>query len=319
MIAGPNSEDTLHWCLRSVLDVADEIVIADCGMSAEALRIASSYAKRVSVRIVKGVDPKQEGFETARNRSLDACSMDWVLWIDTDEKLVGKHALGKYLRRNAFSGYGLRQHHFAVDTSFKPDMPVRLFRRGQNDEGKRIRFWGMIHEHPEYGVNEGPGAVTVISDANIAHVGYINEDVRKGRFVRNFPLLKRDAEKYPERLLTKHFIMRDNIHLIRFALQQNGGAIDEGIREKAREVIAIYRDNFLGKGHYMNADSLGYYSEAVGILGEGFDTAFQIVADTTEAKPNGVDRYRFATPEDFKAEIMRRAGDVVDRFGKEHF
>ena len=88
--------------------------------------------------------------------------MDWVLWIDTDERLMDPERVPKYLRANIFNGYSIRQHHFACDTAFKPDLPVRLFRRGPQG-GKTMRFFGMIHEHPELGLNEGPGLTVVLS------------------------------------------------------------------------------------------------------------------------------------------------------------
>lgn len=314
LIAGPDSEDTLRWCLRSLKHVADEIVIADCGMSKAALEIAAEQ----EAIVVPGVDPKKEGFERARNCSLSRCTMDWVLWIDTDEKLVSPTEVTKYLRENAFHGYGIRQHHFAVDVSLKPDMPVRLF-RNRPYKGRKLEFFGAIHEHPEMAVNDGPGPVVVISDVNIAHVGYLNEKVRKARFVRNFPLLKLDQERYPNRLLQKHFVMRDNIHMIRFALEQNGGVVDEFIKAKARETVAMYREHFLGKPVYMNTDSLGYYSEALKILGEGFEVAYQVVADAVEARPNGATVFRFASPDDFEAELMRVTRDQVSKFASEHY
>ena len=158
LIAGLGSEDTLHWCLKSLIDVADEIVIADCGMSDEARRIAQQY----DVKLITGSDPKEHGFETPRNEALAACSLEWALWIDTDEKLLNPAYLNKYLRRNIFNGYSLRQHHFAVDTTFAPDMPVRLFRRSVTGGENAMRFYGMIHEHPELGLNNGPGRTVVL-------------------------------------------------------------------------------------------------------------------------------------------------------------
>ena len=83
--------------------MADEIVIADCGMSDEARRIAQQY----DVKLITGSDPKEHGFETPRNEALAACSLEWVLWIDTDEKLLNPAYLNKYLRRNIFNGYSL--------------------------------------------------------------------------------------------------------------------------------------------------------------------------------------------------------------------
>ena len=315
IIAGPNSEETLHWCLRSIRHVADEIIIADCGMSDEAIRIARQYP---TVRIIKGVDPKEEGFETPRNIALKHARMDWVLWIDTDEKLVDFGHVHKYLRENVWHGYCLRQHHFACDTQFSADMPVRLFRRRPYN-GKTMRFWGMIHEHPELELNEGPGPVIVISDAHIAHVGYLTENVRRKRFARNYPLLQKDQEKYPDRLLQKHFIMRDEILLCQYELARNGGVVTEEIKRRCRRVIDLWRKHFRGQGKYFGVDSLQYYSQALQILGEGIDVAWQIAADKTNAKPNGTMNYRFANEEDFLAELEKRARDAIAPYTAEHW
>ncbi|NIM05539.1 MAG: hypothetical protein GTN65_07960, partial [Armatimonadetes bacterium] len=105
---------------------------------------------------------------------------DWILWIDADEYLVGGENLGKYLRENMYNGYVIRQHHHALDAEFKPDVPVRLFRNGRG-----VKFFGVIHEHPEEGLNQGIQPAVVLSDVHIMHDGYVTEKVRRERFLRN--------------------------------------------------------------------------------------------------------------------------------------
>ena len=318
IIAGPNSEDTLHWCLRALESMADEYVVMDCGLSEEARRILATYDSRM--RVLPGVDPKVEGFETPRNMALLSATQDFALWIDTDERLLQPERLHKYLRDNIFQGYSIRQHHFAVDTSFDPDLPVRLFRNNG-----RMRFYGMIHEHPETGLNEGPGRMIVVNDAHIAHVGYLIESGRQVRFERNFPLLQRDIEKYPTRKLQKHFIMRDHMHINMYALKQNGGRITDEIRRRCRETIQIYREHFLGKGHFTNADPLQYYSQAVGLMasttGEGIDFAFQVAADkhNAESKLNGAVKARFATVEEAVTEITHRVREAAEPYNRAYY
>ena len=330
IIAGLNSEETLHWLLRSLEHVADEVVIANCGLSEEAKRLIGDYQWRdfdqeqlgpqglawqrgqrhfLNIKVVPGVDPKTQGFETARNIALENCTQDWVLWIDTDEKLLQPERLNKYLRSNIFQGYSIRQHHFAVDTVFDPDLPVRLFR----NNGK-LKFFGMIHEHPEEGLNQGPGRTVVLSDVHIPHMGYLIESGRQRRFSRNYPMLQADIAKYPERLLQKHFIMRDHMLLCNYELQRNGGAVTPEMHVRCREVIKIYREHFLGKGHFTNVDPIQYYSQANAILGEGFDTAFQLGADKVTAPINGVVKVRFASTEDFVTELSHRARESSQRF-----
>lgn len=322
IMAGPNVEETLHWCLRSLEHVADEVVVVNCGLSEEALRCLASYVwpdeqelgrsfhSLLDVKVVGGVDPKTEGFETPRNIGIGHATQDWLLWIDTDEKLLQPELLNKYLKPNTLQGYSIRQHHFSVDTNVEADMPVRLFR----NNGK-VRFFGMIHEHPEEALNQGPGRTLVIADVHIPHVGYLIESGRKVKFARNLPMLQADIEKYPERRLQKHFIMRDEIMLCMYELQQNGGKITPQMRARAQNVVDLYRQYFAGQGHFCNVDPIAYYSQAVGLLGIGFDSYIHLGADKVEAKPNGgMVQVRFASTDDFMAEVTRRAKDAVSRF-----
>ncbi len=312
MCGGPAVEETLHWCLRSVLPIADEIVIADAGMSAEARRIAEQYG----ARLVPSPSPLEAGFETPRNIALAECTMDWVLWIDADEKLLGAARLNQYLRSNGFAAYGVRQHHLAVDYPWKPDIPTRLFRR-QGWGGKAFRFFGMVHEHPELGLNEGPGPHVCLSDVHIAHIGYLIEEIRRGRFERNLPLLARDIDTYPERRLQKHLICRDNILLARRMLEQTGGRATPAVTKLCQETIAIYREHFLGKGQQMGNDTLDYYSEAVRMLGTGMQVELKVAAqrDGVGEPVNGASIW-FASQEDALAEIAGRAKMATDPLAK---
>lgn len=305
IVGGEQAEETLAMTLKSIQHVADEIIMVNCGMGPIAHYLATQY----NARVVEGVDPKTHGFEVARNLGVKAARMDFVFWIDSDERLIQPRQIHKYLRQSMFTGFGIRQHHFAVDTSFTPDMPVRLFRNG-----KGMRFFGAIHEHPELELNKGPGAVVVLSDVHIAHIGYLNEDIRQRRFIRNFPLLKLDMERYPDRLLQKHFLMRDGMILVREALKQNGGRVDSGIQAKCREVVDIYRKYFQDKVDYANSDSLQYYSEALTVLGEGFEASFSIGAAKENVPPAPQARYRFANTEDFVKEVSKRAKESAAHF-----
>ena len=302
IMAGPNSEDTLHWCLRSIQNFVDETIIVDCGMSEEALRIANQYA----CKIVPFASPREVGFETPRNRGLAHCTMDWVLWIDTDERFLNGPHVHKYLRDNMFNGYSVRQHHFACDTKFNPDLPVRLF-RNKEVNGKRMKWWGMIHEHPELALNEGPGMTVVLGDVDISHVGYLNESTRRDRFNRNYPLLQKDMLIYPDRMLQKHFICRDNILLCQYELEQNGGKITERVKQLCEETILLYRKYFRGKPGFCGTDTIQYYSQALRLLGRGAEVAYQLEAGKTEAKPNGATTYRFESKEDLMEELTALA------------
>ena len=273
ILGGPNSLENLDWCLKSVANQADEILIADCGIGQDP--IACAVANRYGATLIPASDPISHGFETPRNELLEASTMDWVLWIDTDERLINPHRLKRYLRSNVYNGYALKQHHKSTDAEFKPDMPVRLFRR-KPYHGDSMRFYGMIHEHAELGLNKGPGPVVVLGDISIMHIGYESEHVRKQRFQRNLPLMKRDRAKYPQRILGLHFQCRDNMLLAKEMLDRNGLKVDSEVTRLCEETVKIYRNKFMGKSDYVNVDTIQYYSEALKILDRGVDLAFGV-------------------------------------------
>jgi len=309
LIVGPGAEETLGWTLGSLKDAVDEIVIADCGMTEDARRIAGNH----NARLVPGVDPLVAGFDASRNLALDACTGDWCLWIDSDEKLVGAGNLDKYLRENTFHGYCLRQHHFSCDMPVDRDFPVRIFRR-RTFSGRSIRFWGLVHEHPEFSLNEGPGPTLALPDVHLAHVGYLHEDGRRERLARNWPLLKLDEERYPERLLQKFFLIRDHVQTVHLALQGTRGVVTDDLKRSCVDAIALYRLHFQGTAGPLRRQALEYYSHAVTVLGQGFEAAYDVSADATAANPGVTKKWRFATLDDFKAELLLLAEERAGRF-----
>lgn len=321
VVGGQNAGETLSWCLAALDHVVDSMVVVDGGMTPQSSAILSQWAstKMFPVTVVPGPNPTESGFEIARNVGLARCTGDWVLWVDSDERMINSRGLLKYARENRLHGFGIRQHHFACDTNFSPDMPIRLFRRRPYKDGRQMKFYGAIHEHPELELNGGPGPIMVMADVHLAHVGYLIEGVRLRRFTRNYPLLKLDQERYPKRLLQKHFMMRDSMIMVNEALRSNGGVVDEAIEAKCREVIALHREYFLGKPSFTNSDSVSYYSEALKILGEGFDVVFQVDADKENAVMNGASHYRFANQEEFMTELNMRAKAKTGQFDSKYW
>jgi glycosyltransferase involved in cell wall biosynthesis/2-polyprenyl-3-methyl-5-hydroxy-6-metoxy-1,4-benzoquinol methylase len=319
IIAGGSSvEETGNWCLRSIRGVVDEIIVADCGLTEEGRKLIEPYADK----IIPCASPAQVGFEVARNEILKHSNMDWVLWIDTDERLMNPQGMHRYLRQNIYHGYSIEQHHFAVDTHFPADKPVRFFRRKRTD-GKTMRFIGMIHEHPETDLNEGPGDVLILPDVHIAHVGYLNEAIRRGRFMRNHPMLKADVEKYPDRLLQRYFVMRDNMLITQYTLQRNGGQITDEILKLAQDTVDIFRKNFHAKRIYAGIDALDFYRQALILLNKGFDITFSVNA-ARDGHGDNLEQHspilaRFETLEECQAELAHRIKEKVAPLTVENF
>lgn len=275
-----DAEDTLMRTLKSIQDVATEVVIRVDPSTTDRTRQVVERFKELrpvgypTVRCYDGGTPVADiGFDAARNETVEKAQCDWLLWIDSDEVLVDPYAVYKYLRNNCYDGYAVTHNHISAEPAglLKKDIPVRLFRNGIG-----IRFFGVVHEHPEKALNEGVGNTLVTSDIVIAHYGYENNRIRQSRFYRNIDLMKRDREQYPERVLGKFLWVRDLSQLCQLMHEQNGGHVTERMEDMAREGIALWED--LVEGGYLRVaiDALEFYSPLVQILGQGFNGGFAL-------------------------------------------
>jgi O-antigen ligase len=136
-----NEEDRLPTCLDSVRELADEIIVLDCGSADRTVEIASSYTDRVYVT-------DWPGYGVQKQRALEKATGEWVLAIDADEALTAElqNEIGAMLASDppevayrlpwAVTIFGKR-----LDYGRSARAPLRLFRR----EGSRFTD-AMVHE-----------------------------------------------------------------------------------------------------------------------------------------------------------------------------
>lgn len=210
--------------LKSAQPVISELVIGidktslpENIQNIEGMTQSFGESNRVPVTISQIESPLKSGFDAARNSVIEQANCDWILWLDSDEELSNPMGLFKYLRPNSLDAYCIKQHHFSMEPVMLPktDYPAKLFR----NTGE-IQFFGRVHEHPELGLNKELGTPFIINDVAIAHYGYGTETIRRGRFKRNFPLLAKDREDYPDRLLGKFFWLRDMSQSCKYLAEQ---------------------------------------------------------------------------------------------------
>lgn len=311
LLGGANDHDNLHWCLKPVAALSDEIVVGDTGMSDEARRILLQYP---GVRIIPGVpSPLRAGFDVARNLVLDHCREDWALMIDADEHLLTPPSVTRYLRENIYSSYAMPQFHFAVDAQWKPDLPGRLFRRRPDEKGRTIRFVGRLHEHPEFGVNQGAGQAVLLHDVRIAHVGYIEQANRAGRYMRNLPLLHMDMTVHPGRELIRLVMCRDSMIQAKYLMAIAGMPLDTpGIANQhpeashlCRDVIGLFEQTFLDNSNGMAGEALEFYGEACKFLGTEVRAEGLAVQRQGVGQPVGTGAAWFATVDHYKRWMAR--------------
>jgi 2-polyprenyl-3-methyl-5-hydroxy-6-metoxy-1,4-benzoquinol methylase/glycosyltransferase involved in cell wall biosynthesis len=258
-----DEEDSIGKALRSVLPIADEIIVAIDENSKDSTR---EIAEKFGAKIITIPSPMDIGFDAARNLSIEPAKMDWIFWMDCDETLENAENLRRYLRPNVFNGYGVAQHHYSIEppSLIRTDFPCRLFR---NHIG--MKFYGVVHEHPEMELNKGPGTVHLIQNVGIMHNGYSTEKIRRERFQRNFPLMERDHQKYPERFLGQFLWLRDCAHMAKYILEHTGGRPTEDVAKYCQEGIKIFRDIVKEGNVRLIIDAVQFYSECVAHLHNG--------------------------------------------------
>jgi len=279
---------SLERAVRSLAPVVDQLVLQVDATSDEATyELADDLAHELrrtgrDVYVRRGPSALEVGFDEARNRALEDITADWVLWLDTDEQLYYPDHVFSYLHPSGINGLAVPQHHMSVEPLgvLKTDLPVRLFRHHHG-----VRFFGVVHEHPERELNAGVTPVVHIRETQIIHHGYDLEATRRGRFQRNLELLVRDREKYPSRRLGKFLWLRDLAQMCQYELEHNGGHVTRAMRERADDGVALWEELLEAGQTRMAIDALPFYSTLVKVLDRGFDAAFKLSASKLNGGP----------------------------------
>jgi glycosyltransferase involved in cell wall biosynthesis/2-polyprenyl-3-methyl-5-hydroxy-6-metoxy-1,4-benzoquinol methylase len=302
-----NEEAMLGRALASVADISDEIIIADNGSTDRTLEIARQYG----ATILKGQNPQEIGFDEARNLTISKAKNSWILWLDADEELQDNYKIIKYLRHNSMNGYSLKQVHFSTDPPVEPkiDLPIRLFR---NHKG--VRFFGFVHEHPELEIGAGVGTSMILSDITIAHDGYLTEPIRRQRFYRNIPLMFKDREKYPDRLLGHFLMLRDYVHLARYEVEQNKRLTGKAI-EYCNQGMELFKKHFSNDDNMYQEEALSFYTEAMKMVNIGHEFANSLIWVDKLGKEHNIDvRGRFLNSDEYLKYLESRLKAVEKNF-----
>jgi len=145
----------LKDCLKSIKNLADEIIVIDSGSKDKTKQIAKKFGAKVYQK-------KLDSFAKQRNFGLKRAKGDWVLYLDADERIssalageiqsqisnlpAGKQGLKSQMytafripRKNYFFGKHVKHG------GYWPDHVTRLFKR------KALTGWqGKIHESPKF-------------------------------------------------------------------------------------------------------------------------------------------------------------------------
>lgn len=145
-----NEEAHLERCLESIAPYVSEIVIVDTGSTDKTPKIALRYAdKFVRYTECNYPDGNIRDFSLARQRSFDLATQPWVMWIDSDDVVVGAQHLRKMLdefdaKRSGKEAYVMLPYEYAHDDA--GNCVCLHYRERIVTRTSSFRWKGPVHE-----------------------------------------------------------------------------------------------------------------------------------------------------------------------------
>ena len=137
IILAKNSEDLLPDCIRSI-SFCDEIIVVDTGSTDGTVTVA----KQLDATVVHGA---ASNFSENRNLGMRQASGEWILYVDTDERVDMdlQESIKQAVQENSCAAYKLKRKnfYFGKHAWSKIEYLERLFKKSQ------LREWyGALHE-----------------------------------------------------------------------------------------------------------------------------------------------------------------------------
>ena len=236
-----NEEKFLGQCLKSIRDLASQIVVVDTGSTDRTAEIAKEHGAEVHDF------PWCDDFSAARNTALEHATGDWVLMLDADEELSaeGREKLKTAMTDPAVMAWRLP----IVDVGREADGCSYVPRFYRNAPG--LFYVGRVHEQvfsslevrrAEWGLENR------IGDATLIHHGYTAELTRdRNKVERNLKLLERAVAELPDE---PHLLMNLGLELARSgreteALERYQEAFRVLSSKPAAEIVPELRETLL--------------------------------------------------------------------------
>jgi len=133
VITAYNEEKKIDACLKSVENLADEIVVIDNSSSDSTPKIAKKYTAKV---YTQKNDPTS--IDTQKNFGFEKATGDWILSVDADERVTPEltKEIKEKIASGEFDGYWIPRKNILFGkwiqhTGWYPDEQLRLFKRGK--------------------------------------------------------------------------------------------------------------------------------------------------------------------------------------------
>mgnify|MGYP000268079004 CR=1 FL=1 len=151
-----NEEKKIEDCLKSLLPIADEIIVVDSISSDNTLKIAQKYTDKI-------FHQKFLGHIEQKNLAVDKASYDWIISLDCDERLsveLQQSILDIKDHLDDVDAYCMARKTFYVykwlNHCWYPDIKTRLF-------NKNTSRWGGTNPH-DHIVTQGKNIVKLQGD-----------------------------------------------------------------------------------------------------------------------------------------------------------
>lgn len=217
-----NEEDIIENCLKSLVNIVDEIIVVDTGSIDNTIEIASKYTNKIFYH------QWDDDFSKARNQALEEASGQWILSIDADEELtnITKENLNNLIKQDFISAY------YIIERSMRDNQLNYLLRLFKNVP--EIYFDGIIHEQVTdslYNFSKKHSTQIALSPIILLH--HNKKRNNKDNDERNINLLRKAIQETP--VNTKKFVYL----CIKLALQLTGKVnATYGELEEIRELFS---------------------------------------------------------------------------------
>lgn len=175
VIISLNEEKQIADCIQSLLPVADEIILVDSFSTDNTTTIAAELGAKVLTK-------EWEGFSATKNWGNAQAQNDYILSIDSDERLSPElqKSLLEAKTKGLSGGYKFNRLNWYIDTWIKhsgwyPDDKVRLFHR---KEGQ----WIGDHVHETLQLKDGVVVHHLYGD--LLHYTYFTIERHKSKIER---------------------------------------------------------------------------------------------------------------------------------------
>ena len=143
LIISKNDGDVIGDCIKSVKDLADEVIVVDGGSQDKTIEISEKFGAKV-------VKNAFRNFADQRNLALSLAKNEWIFYIDSDERATPEFIESIKIKIESaddnIGGFYIKRKTFYLgrDWGFS-DKVERIFRKD------KLRNWhGVVHETPDF-------------------------------------------------------------------------------------------------------------------------------------------------------------------------